>query len=103
MHSTLKRLTALGALATALGIVAPATGLAGDASAAPARPAEFPFPDSLGFFPFVPGGTAANGQAIVGPTATGAIIITTAPTSFINTNNQTSAVGNWTAGQVLAP
>jgi hypothetical protein len=98
MHSTMKRLAVLAVLAPTLGVAAPAA----SASAAPAAPAElaaFPFAAFPGFFPFGPG-TAANGQSVVGPTATGAIIITTAPTSFINTNNQTSAGGNVTAGQV---
>jgi hypothetical protein len=101
MNATLKRLALAGALATTVGGAAPAA-ITATAAAAPAGATAFPFPDSLAFFP-VPGGVAANGQLIVGPTATGAIIISTAPTSFINTNNQTSAVGNWTAGQVLAP
>lgn len=95
MYATLKRATTVGGAAPAA--------ITGTAAAAPAGATAFPFPDSLAFFPSVPGGVAANGQLIVGPTATGAIITTTAPTSFINTNDQTSAVGNWTAGQVLAP
>lgn len=39
-------------------------------------------------------GPVTGGVAVVGPT-----IITTAPSSFINTNNQVSAGGNWSGGQ----
>jgi hypothetical protein len=40
-------------------------------------------------------GPATGAIEVVGPT-----IITTAPSSFINTNNQVSAGGNWSGGQV---
>jgi hypothetical protein len=89
MHSTLKRLAVLSALGTTLGIAAPEAGAS--AAGTPAAPAQ------LAAFPF--GGPVLNGQAL-GDSLSGAIIITTAPTSFINTNNQTSAVGNFTGGQV---
>jgi hypothetical protein len=36
--------------------------------------------------------------SVVGP-----VIITTAPSSFINTNNQVSAGGNWSGGQFVVP
>jgi hypothetical protein len=80
MHSTVKRLAVLGALSTTLGIAAPV------ASAGAA---------STEFVPDVGG----SGQ-VLGGAVTGAVIITTAPTSFINTNNQVSAVGNAILGQV---
>jgi hypothetical protein len=100
MYPTAKRFALLGALASTFAVAAPAA-TASTASAAPAAgPAGLAFP---GLFPFIPDGATANGQLVVGPTATGAIIITTAPTSFINTNNQTSGGGNWSTGQVLAP
>jgi hypothetical protein len=44
-----------------------------------------------------------NGQAILGPAVVGPVIITTAPSSFINTNNQVSAGGNVSGGQVALP
>jgi hypothetical protein len=80
MHSTVKRLAVLGALGTTLGIGAPV------ASASEAG---------------TPGGwgAVANGQSL-GSAVTGALIITTAPSSFINTNNQVSAAGNVIGGQV---
>jgi hypothetical protein len=40
------------------------------------------------------GAILGHGVTIVGP-----VIITTAPTRFNNTNNQVSAVGNWSGGQ----
>jgi hypothetical protein len=40
-------------------------------------------------------------EPVAGQTATvtGPAIITTAPSSFVNTNNQVSAGGNWSGGQ----
>jgi hypothetical protein len=101
-RSTLKRLALLGAVATTLGIAAPvASASAAGAPAAPAKLAAFPFdgfaPGAFGFE-----GPVFNGQAL-GGAVSGAVIITTAPTSFINTNNQISPVGNFTAGQVAVP
>lgn len=96
-RSSLKRLAAvLGALSATLGIAAPVASAA-DAPVAPAKLA-FPF-DGIapGAFPF--GGPVLNGQTF-GDTISGAIIITTAPTSFINTNNQISGADNFTGGQV---
>jgi hypothetical protein len=80
MHATVKRLAVLGALGTTLGVGAPV------ASASEAGTPVDP-------------GAVANGQAL-GSAITGALIITTAPTSFINTNNQISAVDNVIVGQV---
>jgi hypothetical protein len=99
MHSAVKRLAVLGALGTTLGIAAPEAGAtAAGTPAAPAKLAAFPFPGfTSGALPF--GGPVLNGQTL-GDSLSGAIIITTAPTSFINTNNQVSAVGNFTGGQV---
>jgi hypothetical protein len=117
MHSTVKRIALLGALGATLGVVAPvASASAASTPVDRATLAALPFPgfpgfpglpgftglpDFTGFTGFVPSvpGAVGNGQA-VGDSATGAIIITTAPTSFINTNNQTSAGGNVTGGQV---
>jgi hypothetical protein len=80
MRSSVKRLALSGALATTFGIAAPVAG-ASEAST-PVDP-----------------GVVASGQ-LIGSAVTGAIIITTAPTSFINTNNQISPVGNVSVGQV---
>jgi hypothetical protein len=80
MHPTVKRLAVLGALGTTLGIGAPV-----------ASASEAGTPIDLG--------AVANGQSL-GSALTGAVIITTAPTSFNNTNNQTSAGGNVIGGQV---
>jgi hypothetical protein len=79
MHSTVKRLAVLGALGTTLGMVAPVAG----ASAF--------------------GPPAVNGQVITGPAVTGPVVITKAPSSFINVNNQDSMGGNVTGWQVAAP
>jgi hypothetical protein len=74
-----KRLAALGALGTTFGIGAPV------ASASEAG---------------TPVGSGAVGNwQVLGSAVTGAIIITTSPTSFINTNNQVSGVGNAIGGQ----
>jgi hypothetical protein len=72
---SVKRLAVLGALGATLGIAAPV------ASANAAIP--------LG----------VSGQAIWGSVA-GPVIITTAPSSFINSNTQVSAVGNASGVQV---
>jgi hypothetical protein len=79
MHSTVKRLAVLGALGTTLGMVAPVAG----ASAV--------------------GLPLVNGQVIAGPAVTGAVVITKAPSSFVNVNNQDSVGGNVTGVQVAAP
>jgi hypothetical protein len=106
MHSTVKRLVVLSALGTTLGIAGPVA----SANAAPVTPkraavlqgAGFPGYGFPGFVPFVPSaglsGQAIRGQAVVGP-----VIITTAPSSFINTNDQVSAGGNFAGGQVAIP
>jgi hypothetical protein len=100
MSPALKRLAVLAALGTTLAVAAPVAGAS--AAAAPVGRAElaaFPFPAfTPGAFSFEDG-TALSGQAL-GGAVSGAVIITTAPTSFINTNNQTSPEGNFTAGQV---
>jgi hypothetical protein len=108
MHSTVKRLAVLGALSMMLGIAAPvaSAGAASTSAAAPARAAAFGFPGA-GFPGFVGGGlpfggAGLNGQAVWG-SVVGPVIITTAPSSFINTNNQVSAGGNVSGGQVVLP
>jgi len=106
MHSTVRRLAALGALGTTLGIVAPV----GSANAAPMPVAPpklaLPFPAFPAGFPsftppaFTPGSLAFAGPtvgqvaAVIGPT-----ILTTAPSNFSNTNIQVSAGGNLSGGQ----
>jgi len=79
MHSTVKRLAVLGALGATLGIVAPV------ASASTA------------------GTPGLNWQVIAGPAVTGAVVITKAPSSFVNVNNQDSVGGNVTGAQVAGP
>jgi hypothetical protein len=98
MHSTVKRLAVLGALGTTLGLVAPVASAGAATPVAPARHTAFQFP---GFIPAaLPwGGAALNGQAAWG-SIVGPVIITTAPSSFINTNNQVSAGGNVSGGQI---
>jgi hypothetical protein len=100
MSLAMKRLAVLAALGTTFAIAAPVAGAsAAGAAVAPAELAAFPFPAiAPGGFTFEDG-TALSGQAL-GGAVSGAVIITTAPTSFINTNNQTSPEGNFTAGQV---
>jgi hypothetical protein len=102
MHSTVQRLAVLGALGTTLGIVAPvASASAASTPVAPARLAGLPFPGFIpGAFPL--GGGALNEQAAWG-SVVGPVIITTAPSSFINTNNQVSAGANVSGGQVALP
>jgi hypothetical protein len=51
----------------------------------------FPF---TGGYPFT-GPILGQGVTVVGP-----VIITTAPSNFNNTNNQVSAGGNWSGGQL---
>jgi hypothetical protein len=101
MHSTVKRLAVLGALGATLGIVAPVASANAATPVAPAKLAAFGFPAFPGF---IPGGWGAglNGQAVWG-SVVGPVIITTAPSSFINTNNQVSAGGNVSGGQVVVP
>jgi hypothetical protein len=79
MHSTVKRFAVLGALGTTLGMVAPVAGASAN------------------------GLPAVNGQVIVGPAVTGPVVITRAPSSFVNVNNQDSAGGNVAGVQVAAP
>jgi hypothetical protein len=119
MNRTARRLAALAALGTTIGIVGP---VAGASAATPpfTAPAGFGLPASgypaagLGFpaagfgFPAtgLPAFTAPDlafatpivGQAaaVIGPT-----IITTAPSTFINTNNQVSAGSNVSGGQAF--
>jgi hypothetical protein len=104
MHSTVKRLAVLCALSATLGIAAPvASASAAGTSAAGANLAAFPFPGFAGAgFTGGLGGAGASGQAIWG-SVVGPVIITTASSSFINTNNQVSAGGNVSGGQVVLP
>jgi hypothetical protein len=102
MHSTVRRLAALGALSTTLGVVAPL----GSANAAPPPvvPPKLAFPlpafPATGLPAFTPGSLAFAGPsigqvaAVIGPT-----VLTTAPSNFSNTNIQVSAGGNLSGGQ----
>jgi hypothetical protein len=76
-RSTVRRIAALGALGATVAVIAPVAG----ASAAP----------------------GVSGQVIVGPAVVGPVVTTTAPSSFINTNNQGAVGGNVTGVQVSGP
>jgi hypothetical protein len=109
MKSTRMRLVGAAAALSAVAIAVPVS----PASAATAAPALGPFPTAGagwggagwggagwgadGAFPFVP--RPFPGAAVV----VGPVIITTAPSSFINTNNQVTAGDALSGGQVTAP
>jgi hypothetical protein len=106
MHATVKRLTTLGALAAAFGVAAPVTS-AGAAPVGPTLPADFPavaagpYLDVPGVIPFGIGPMPGMvGQVIVGPSVVGPVVTTTAPSSFINANNQDSVGGNVSGVQI---
>jgi hypothetical protein len=88
-----RRVVAAAALST-IAIAAPIS----TAGAATAAPAVAPFATGWDGSPAVTlpatGPVAGQAAAVIGPT-----IITTAPTTFINTNNQVSAGDNWSGGQ----
>jgi hypothetical protein len=103
MDSTLKRLAALAALGTT-GILAPVA--SASAASAPDSPAGLAFPLPQGplsgfqFPAFDPAGLSFVGPSVGGLAAViGPTVITTAPSTFINTNIQTSAGSNLTGGQ----
>jgi hypothetical protein len=116
MQSTLKRLAAVAALGT-IGILAPAAGAS--AAATPAAPARFAVPGASGYLAGALvggawGGPVAFGLGVgtggvplgfVGPgvgqaaSVVGPTVITTAPSLFVNTNNQVSAGSNLSGGQ----
>jgi len=104
MKSTVKRLAALATVGT-MAILAPVA--SASAATTPVTPAAFGLPafsgwggnglDWGGLGGFTPGAipyAGAGAAVVVGP-----IIITTAPSSFINTNNQVSAGSNVAGGQ----
>jgi hypothetical protein len=102
MKLTRKRLVVVAAALSTVAIASPVS-----TAGAAAFPAVVPGPIGAagwGDFPGLPftgppttGPILGEGITIVGP-----VIITTAPTRFNNTNNQVSAAGNWSGGQ-LAP
>jgi hypothetical protein len=101
MKSTRKRLVGVAAALSAVAAGAPVS----TASAVPPVPivdagsGGFPFSGWGGFLGITPPviGPVDGAIAVVGPT-----VITTAPSSFVNVNNQDSAGGNW-AGAQWAP
>jgi hypothetical protein len=86
-RATVKRVAVLGALSTTLGMVAPV---------ASASAAAFP-----GFGAFPPG-AGVDAEVVFGPAVHGAVVITMAPSSFINANDQDSVGGN-VSGVQIAP
>jgi hypothetical protein len=113
MHSTLKRLAVLAALGAG-GIVTPTAGATPAITPLPAAGFPLPaahlpmtgLPAAAGAFPVTglpafqaaplsfAGPTVGQVAAVIGPT-----IITTAPSTFNNTNNQVSAGSNASGGQ----
>lgn len=82
MQMHVKRVALLGSLSATLAIAGPVA----SASAAPAGPGLFP--------------AGVSGQLIFGPAVVGAVVTTTAPSSFINSNIQDSVGGNAAGVQV---
>ena len=96
MKPTRKRLVAVAAALSTIAIAASAS----TADAAVAAPRFLPTPvvaGGWGGFVGLPWGGPLLGQeaAVIGPT-----IITTAPSMFINTNNQVTAGGSFSGGQL---
>jgi len=106
MHATVRRLAVLGALGTTLVVAAPVGSASAAATAPPPNLAfplpAFPAPGFPAFKPpaFTPGALSFAGPsigqvaAVIGPT-----VLTTAPSTFTNTNIQVSAGGNLSGGQ----
>jgi hypothetical protein len=94
MKPTRKRLVTVAAALSTVAIAVPAS----TATAAPTARAvtSGPFAASLGGVIDLPFTDPVLGQgvAVIGPT-----VLTTAPSTFINTNNQISTDGNWSGGQ----
>jgi hypothetical protein len=96
MKLTRRRLVGIAAGLSTVALAAPVSTASADA-----RAATVPFPAAAwggwGAFTGLPytGPVLWGSSAVVGP-----VIITTAPSTFINTNNQVSAGGNWSGGQV---
>jgi hypothetical protein len=90
MTPTRQRLLGVGAALSAIAVAAPLS----NASATMATPAVAPVPM------VAPGWGGFTALPFTGPaTVVGPVIITTAPTIFVNTNNQVSVDGNWSGGQ----
>jgi hypothetical protein len=96
MKPTRSRLVGVVGALSAIAIAAPVS----TASAETAAPAVAPVHTMAarwGEFTALP---FAQGAFALGATVVGPVIITTAPTLFVNTNNQVSVGGNWSGGQV---
>jgi hypothetical protein len=93
MKPTRKRLVGVAAALSAIAIAASAS----TADAAVAAPGFGPVAGGWGGFAALPFAAPLFGQsaAVIGPT-----IITTAPSVFVNTNNQVTAGGAFSGGQV---
>jgi hypothetical protein len=103
MKPTRSRLVGIAAALSTIAIAAPLS----TASAATAAPAFAPVPGvgagwegwGAGWGGSVTGLPFAQGAFALGATVVGPVIITTAPSTFINTNNQVSAGSNFSGGQ----
>jgi hypothetical protein len=102
MSPTVKRVAALAAVA-AMGTAAAPVGSA--SAAIPPLPfTGLPFQHGFTGFPaFTPGGFGAVGAVEGAGAVVGPVIITTAPSVFINTNNQVTMGGAVNGAQIAGP
>jgi hypothetical protein len=103
MSPTVKRIAALAAV-TAMGTAAAPVGSA--SAAIPPVPfpgAGFPGLPLTGFPAVIPDGFGSVGPVGEAGAVVGPVIITTAPSVFINTNNQVTAGGALIGAQVAGP
>jgi hypothetical protein len=100
MNLTRKRLVGVAAALSTAAVAAPLL-TANAATAAPVAPIPSlaaGWGASIGL-PLTGGAVVWQPPAVLAPAVIGPTIITTAPSSFINTNNQVSAGGNVSGGQ----
>jgi hypothetical protein len=92
MKRTRKRHLGIAAALSTIAIAAPVSTAGAAVGPGPFVPAGWDGVPAVALPVTGPG--AGQAAALIGPT-----IITTAPTTFINTNNQVSAADNWSGGQ----